>query len=622
MIILRTLTLVSTMLVISWQLLFSQTLTDPNTLLEELEQRQPVEPEPEKPQVNVSPEGMSNEVDIRRFVLRGVLLSNVPEYIVVEEVKAIFDPYLEKVVTFRDLNTLVKKVNTYFIEQGHFLLRAQVPSQSINNQNGQIQIHVLEGKVGAIHVRGANHYNPDRFVELFDDLVGKTIRKEDMDEKINLLQKYPAIRPKIRFEPGKEYGEADIIIDLHEQPRTTLVTSFDNIGAKSIGKNVLQVGFGVENMTGWADTMVLSASMTEHLSYVAGAYSKLFGESATQISISANEMEIEGDSGALRELTNRWKGRTIGSQPGGVTTADGQQFIVLFPIKLEKFGEFSSRLKKREMRLSRSWFNKENDEFIGSISLTGQDSTSTAITHYLIDYTLPGNEEFLELRIERNKTLDQVRWWTFGFTYIPVFEKAKMQWDLSFELGIEGLGAMSREHVKEGKSSRNQAFSDFRIMKLNYRYNEILPREFEVQFNLFAQIGSELLVSPRKFSAGGAYSVRGYASGEIDGDNGLLANLEVSKLLTTDLSFKLFTDYAQAENYVLIPEEELNPGDPKTRRVRDTISSGGVGLLWGFSVFTTSLEYGKAFNRHPNTLILDNDEQDRGIVYARIQARL
>lgn len=588
---------------------------DSDTLFRNIEKDpSPSEEAPPAPSVEVNPQN-SQALSLPKFHLKGVQITQSP-FLSGNVLANLSKPYVGKMITIPQLKEFIERINSYLISQGLITVRAHLPPQEV--ANGVVEIVVTDRVIGNITIRGADRYNAQRFIDIFEDLRGKSIRKEDLDTKINILRKYPSIRPKVSLEPAQEIGKIDIILELNEQPANHFSYSLDNASSRVAGKNRLRLAYALQNPFGFADVLTLGGMTTSsnHLTYVDGSYAKIFGNSGTMFRWTGSGLKSDFTGEAIKDLTKAEKWSFIGYH--NAVVIDGE--TVRPPIVLEEFESIKGSSARQAIELIHPWFTSKGEEVIGRFAIQAVDSENEVKSRFRIQYigrpTDPEADQFYEFGKSRVKTEDRIRWVSAGWTYILKPKSAQMSWGLELEQGFEGLGAMDRKHVEDGKSLRSKAYPDFRILKFYHSYRRFFPRQFGLKFNLNVQLAGDRVVSGRRFSAGGWESVRGFAPGELLGDSGLLANLELAKLITSTFEFKVFTDYAQAENNLLVENSE------QLKRETDRLTSGGFGITWKFWNMALQMLYGKALNKLPDSTNIDNPDRDNGVFYMKLGGNL
>lgn len=99
-----------------------------------------VQKEPEKPMA----EGIS-------FVLKEVKITGATIF-KPADFRSIYQPYLDKKITFKDIETIIEKIKAKYKEKGYLTTTAYLPEQEI--KEGKIEIRIVEGKMGKVKIEG------------------------------------------------------------------------------------------------------------------------------------------------------------------------------------------------------------------------------------------------------------------------------------------------------------------------------------------------------------------------------------------------------------------------------------------------------------------------------------
>lgn len=145
-----------------------------------------------------------------------------------------------------------------------------------------------------------------------------------------------------------------------------------------------------------------------------------------------------------------------------------------------------------------------------------------------------------------------------------VFHKADgltTKFNAGVTLGIRDLFSDDEEFNEK----RSEANNNFMLFSTDFEQTWLLPANWKLRYRVRGQLADSPLVSNEQFSAGGVNTVRGYYEAQIQGDYGLIENLEIE---TPDFGrgwpgFKSFTmswfyDAAQLRLREPLPDQENN----------------------------------------------------------------
>lgn len=164
-------------------------------------------------------------------------------------------PYLHQCVGLTQINTLVKQVSDWYIDQGYITSRAFLTAQDLSG--GTLRLTIMEGRLEDIRLENRDA----RLLHMaFPGLKGKILNLRDIEqgmEQINRLRRDPV---QIDIQPGSQQGYSVVnLTAAHEKP-FSLNAGFDNSGQKSTGVGQLNTALTVNNPLGLADQWYLSAA--------------------------------------------------------------------------------------------------------------------------------------------------------------------------------------------------------------------------------------------------------------------------------------------------------------------------------------------------------------------------
>ena len=91
-----------------------------------------------------------------KFVLNDVKIDK-SEVLSETEIKEITGKYIGQEVTLQSLYDIVNSINELYSEKGYLTCRAYLPPQTI--KNGVVEIKIIEGKTGNVHISGNESTN-------------------------------------------------------------------------------------------------------------------------------------------------------------------------------------------------------------------------------------------------------------------------------------------------------------------------------------------------------------------------------------------------------------------------------------------------------------------------------
>jgi hemolysin activation/secretion protein len=223
-------------------------------------------PEPVKPK---DPKVQEVRVDVKRFVLEGI--KTIPE----DKVQAILKPYLNKSLTFDELQKVCDVIVDFYRQNG-FLVQATLPPQRI--ADGVVRIAITEAKLSDVIVdttKGPTRFSKDSVRAYITDAnpIGSPLNTQAIERASLILNETPGVIVESKLEPGQNPGDTALRMDLADGPLIQGKAEANNYGSRSTGQNQGIVAFNLNNPTGIGDQASVNGIYSEGSQYIQGAYS-------------------------------------------------------------------------------------------------------------------------------------------------------------------------------------------------------------------------------------------------------------------------------------------------------------------------------------------------------------
>jgi hemolysin activation/secretion protein len=142
--------------------------------------------------------------------------------------------YIERPVTFSQLNRMLDRINTRYRERGLITAAAYIPPQTIDD--GVLRVALLEGRLGRLRIEGAEYTDRDFLRERLQLSAGDVIDVPRLRRSINLINRDTSLTLRAGIEPGRDTGESDVAIAVAEPPRYGAQVFVDNNGSENTGE--------------------------------------------------------------------------------------------------------------------------------------------------------------------------------------------------------------------------------------------------------------------------------------------------------------------------------------------------------------------------------------------------
>jgi hemolysin activation/secretion protein len=481
----------------------------------------PPTPQSDVPQIQIeqattpsAPGSDSVRVLVNELLVTGTSVYTPAQLIAVAQ----FKPGSE--LTLTDLQAMAARITEYYRRHGYFVASAYLPAQDVTSH--VVTIVVSEGKYGKVTLRNTSRLSDDVARNRLAGLdSGSLITIAPLESRLLLLSDIPGVKIKSTLVPGTEPGSSDLVVDIAPGRLITGSIDADNAGNPYTGEDRLGATVNLNNPFGRGDLASLRLLTSGRgLKYGRASYQIPFGRATFGVAYSKLDYRL------------------------------GKQFKVLDANGTADVASVYGTLNLIRSRASNLYAGLayEDRTFKDRIDLFGSVTKKKA--HVAIG-SLYGNHH------------DSIGGGGMNSFYVSLSAGSL---DIQTPLALAADAATARSNGSYSKLWFNAARAQ--------RITDI----FSLRASITGQWASKNLDQSEKLVLGGMDGVRAYPQGEGFGDEGYLANLEGS-LLLTGLSEHVpgqvhllgFVD----RGHITINKNPWYAGN-NTR----TLSSAGVGLTW------------------------------------------
>ncbi|GBR10107.1 ShlB/FhaC/HecB family hemolysin secretion/activation protein [Asaia siamensis] len=160
---------------------------------------------------------------------------------------------LGKPVTFDDLNTIARQVDTLYRRKGHPFVTLTIPPQNVSN--GIIQILVTEYRLGAVRTQGNRWFSDDLIRQESGLVPEQTLTLAGVQDDLDRLNSNPFRSTDAVFAPGQAQGTTDVILQTRDRLPLHVYGSYDNAGVPVLGQSEWALGGTWGNVAGLDQTL-------------------------------------------------------------------------------------------------------------------------------------------------------------------------------------------------------------------------------------------------------------------------------------------------------------------------------------------------------------------------------
>ena len=485
-----------------------------------------------------------------------------------KDLKSIYENKLDKNITLYDLQQIAQAITVKYRNKGYILSRAVLPPQRIDSKYANITIHIVEGFVDHVYIKGkittVNIYHTTKDVlRGYGQAIAqeRPLNMKTLERFAMLANDIPGLNVRAVLRPSTVTPGAANLIFYVQQSRAKSSLTFNNRGTRYLGP-----------VQGFIDGSV---------------HSVLIGGDETGI---RGVKVVHNSSMSYIEFYH--------SHPWGYNG-------LLFHISYDKTATDPR-------------FKLENFDMRGIVTTITTSLTYPIIRSRPMNWYLHGRAHYIDSRTTIfSDTLydDRIRTLTFGTTF-NASDRFRGYNAVAFDWvqGIPMWGATPDSSIEKSRPNGRAHFSKVmlslsRLQAINYRWSML--------FSLDGQFSFQSLLSPEQISIGGGFYGQAYDPSEVSADTGGKgrAELRFDFLHTPAIhQNQLFIAYDYGS---VIYHNRLDFEAP-----RQTVSSYGGGWRMNlFGNFAVALEAAKPVARKVDALRLSHNNPHRWRYFFNIQAR-
>lgn len=392
--------------------------------------------------------------------------------------------------TLAQIQAAAARVTNFYRQAGYLVARAYVPKQDASK--GTLIIRVVEGRLEAADVKNHSRISDERIRRTIMDSQarGTVIEKDKLNRAIMLLNRLPGVgSTQASLRAGEAEGTTRLGLEVEEGPLFDGIVAADNYGNTFTGKGRSSGFFRLNSPLGIGDRLTLSGVLTQHTwsDSVHVGWDVPVGYDGLRLGVSYDRTNYQlGDEFSILDAYG---------------TADTITASASYPLLLTPDNQISARVALRHDSLSDYMMNTQiAQRYINA----GEASLSGSFKDGLLG-------------------TDAMTSWQAALTY--------------------GNLSMDGDSLLWDKMSGADTAGGYAVFSASFNRSQRLPFDkWSLRGQIRGQIANKNLDSSAGMSLGGPYGVRGYPSGEAQGDEGYVASLTLQYDPTPWLSLRAFQD--------------------------------------------------------------------------------
>lgn len=192
-------------------------------------------------------------MDLRGFRFSGNTLFDAPT------LSSVLEAVAGREVGLAELQQAAERISQFYRDRGFFLASAYLPVQEI--ANGEVEIVVLEGKLGRLRLTNASPLSDALLRGYLANLrEGLPLSADSLERSLLLIRSLSGVDLQSSLSPGAEPGSADLDIRVESIDQLNTQFSLDNTGNRFTGSWRASAALGWNSPLRRGDTLSLRAS--------------------------------------------------------------------------------------------------------------------------------------------------------------------------------------------------------------------------------------------------------------------------------------------------------------------------------------------------------------------------
>jgi hemolysin activation/secretion protein len=424
---------------------------------------------------------LATKLTVENFDIQGV--KSIP----LEEVNAIYRPYVNQSLSLKEVIELTSKVTKLYANKGYPLSFAYIPAQDFGNH--KVTVLVIEGYVGLVSLQGDYGPTESKIRSIVEPMLKeKPLTQKTMERSNSLLSLLPglAIQASLLL-PERRDGSSELKI---VATRTLISAGLNLESLRPEARAIITVQSAGQTAAAEQFSFSTLASQQDE-EYYAASYSQMIGSKGLILKLNSSMYEGSSDNQLPPDLTS---------------------------------SVFSLRLSSS---LSYPILINRNESLIGTVALS--------TTNY--EDKIQSKDTFRSITQKTNSRALAV-----GATYSTLSASQSRSLQLILTKGLDILGASKSAKTNFVSNQKLVNPDDISFTKLNFTIsqNNAFSYGIGTSMSLSAQYSQNQLPQSERIQFGGFQYGRAFVPGFLSGDSGWGLAFELNKQLPTIYDFSYF----------------------------------------------------------------------------------
>jgi len=181
-------------------------------------------------------------VNASGVVLKNVVVPSEPDF------RKLAAGYLGQRLTKEKLDTLISDIILFYRGHDRPIVDVIVPEQEITN--GNLQVVLLEAKVGKISVTGNKWFSSSQISDGLSVKSGEEISASQMQGDLDWINQNPFRTTDLVYRPGDQLGQTDLVLKTHDRFPVRFYAGYEDSGNAPTGFDRYLAGFNYGDLFG------------------------------------------------------------------------------------------------------------------------------------------------------------------------------------------------------------------------------------------------------------------------------------------------------------------------------------------------------------------------------------
>lgn len=233
-------------------------------------------------------------------------------YLDAAEIAAVTGEYLNRQLTFDDLQQMMQRLQGLYAAAGVPTAEAVLPAQDI--VDGVLRIDLIEAEIETVEIQTNGSTNPEFFRRSLSLKEGEKPDFTRLERELKVLAQSHDLAPGIDFAPGEQAAGTKVVIRANEPKNLRFAASLDNHGREETGTTRGHLTAQWASLTGWRDRLGVNLTASSGAWSLAASYDRPIGANGGRLVMGAHasNSQVIGGTFSDVQITSDSQGFSLG----------------------------------------------------------------------------------------------------------------------------------------------------------------------------------------------------------------------------------------------------------------------------------------------------------------------